>query len=790
VTLAGGGIIGGIIQERSPTDMLRFTTSVSNLLNGVEFRGDLNLNNGSSNRVRIQNGLVLRNEANTGNGTANLANSAQIGFQGTQTFNNGTINLASNADVTVETTGSALTLGAGAVVQGSGGVGNTQFFSGGATTLTNLGTIRSSIAGQQMTVGFTNTTITNAAGGTLTGGTWEAVGAGAILQLAQVAAPIVTNAASITVDGVGSVWRTNSPTSVLTTIESSLATNNGTLRVLGNRNWTSTNAFSNTGTLQLGGGTFDVASLSNSATGTIRGFGTLADDINTNAGTVRAEGGTLNTRRIIGGSGTVQIDAGASLNLSAATGASSADFLIHNGTSLNLGANNFIVANDYTNANFGTGNAFNARANVSGTGQINTSVAQAQSIAKTGGDGTLAGGTTATPSINFGNVRIGESKTININVGNTSAGATAALHGAFKTTGLTPGLFSGSVVGAGGAGSNWDAAAGGSSAPASLTFTAASKGALAGQQLQVVNNFANVAAQTISIGANGYLQANPTFGTLDFGSVTAGTTKTINLVVNNVGTIGDAFQEGLNASWGTLTNSGLGTVTTLGGPITNLAAGLSNGTTLQLQLVAGTTAGAVAGNVQVLLQSNGTGTSGLGNLDLAPQLLAYGGAISGVVTNLAAGSATPTTINFGNKRVGDVVTAQALTITNTAAAPAEGLNASFGTPSNAGILAAGTVSNVAAGASNTTSMTVGMNTASVGNKSGTVAVDFTSNVSGGSPVSVGSQAINVTGSVFRLGTGSAAPTTVNLGNFRLGGAAPAAQTVQVSNSATNDGFSE
>ena len=45
---------------------LRFSTSNQNTLNGVELRGDLNLNNGSSNTARIVNGLVLRNETRDG----------------------------------------------------------------------------------------------------------------------------------------------------------------------------------------------------------------------------------------------------------------------------------------------------------------------------------------------------------------------------------------------------------------------------------------------------------------------------------------------------------------------------------------------------------------------------------------------------------------------------------------------------------------------------------------------------------------------------------------------------
>jgi hypothetical protein len=67
---------------------------------------------------------------------------------------------------------------------------------------------------------------------------------------------------------------------------------------------------------------------------------------------------------------TIQTDAGATLNLSAATQDSDAMFLNHDGTGLNLGARHILVGSDYTNGNFGSGNSSNERANVTGTGEI------------------------------------------------------------------------------------------------------------------------------------------------------------------------------------------------------------------------------------------------------------------------------------------------------------------------------------------------------------------------------------------------------------------------------------
>ena len=129
-------------------------------------------------------------------------------------------------------------------------------------------------------------------------------------------------------------------------------------------------AFDNFGTIEIGGGTLTgtglIAALSNNSSGEIFGFGAVEGPI-ANAGLVRASGGSLSVGTIAG-PGTVQVDANASLDISAA-GNSSAANLIHNGDDLILGTNDFNVTSDYNNASFGVGNAFNARANVSGTGK-------------------------------------------------------------------------------------------------------------------------------------------------------------------------------------------------------------------------------------------------------------------------------------------------------------------------------------------------------------------------------------------------------------------------------------
>jgi hypothetical protein len=226
----------------------------------------------------------------------------------------------------------------------SGGTGNTSI----AITFSNTGTVT-----VQTGTLVLSGTVPQYSSNTLTAGTWIVLN-GATLSIPGPAANIQINNADVTLSG---------PTSVFARINA-LTTNNGAFRLLANRNFTATGAFTNTGVLQLGGGTFGAPGLANSVSGEIFGFGTVSVRP-TNSGTIRSSGGTLVlSNGIQGGSGTVQIDAGSTLDLSASATGSSANLLVHNGTSvgsLNIGAQNFAVDVDYTNANFGIGNSFNPR---------------------------------------------------------------------------------------------------------------------------------------------------------------------------------------------------------------------------------------------------------------------------------------------------------------------------------------------------------------------------------------------------------------------------------------------
>ncbi len=387
--------------------------------------------------------------------------------------------------------------------------------------------------------------------GVLTGGTWRTVstGGGATITLRGSNITQIAADTEVVLSGAGSVLQ-----NVGTSIDSTLTTNNGTLRILGSRNYTAVRPrrLSMAATWSSAAARLAQRLLTNSASGEIFGFGTITPRP-INSGTIRAVGGTLTLAAgIQGGSGTVQVDAGATLDLSGAALASSADSLIHNGASLNLGAQNFSVGVDYQNGNFGTGNAFNARANVSGTGQILASPGVTQTLG-----GSVTNGGTATATMAFGNVHVGSPSTLNYQINNVGA-AGPKLRGAIQTTAGGANLTDGRLSGAGVTAGNFGPInAGANSGNLAVTFSAATAGALTGQQVRIVNNFDNVAEQTLQITGAAYRLPTPCTHTpepVNFGIMHVGDSLEQPVSITN-STANDGFSERLNASFGNTTGS-------------------------------------------------------------------------------------------------------------------------------------------------------------------------------------------------------------------------------------------
>ena len=845
VTVNNGAIIEGGHVNTAGTGTVTFNSS--SVLDGST-RGLLSLNG----NVAIADNQTVYGLGIINDSTLQVGNDADFRIAGTNslTLQNGTTTLvAGNSRIFGDVGSDVLTNASSNTIQGQGQIGANQAY------IVNNGLITSNVSGGTMVIdpsdgtsvnaGLINTGVIRAEnGGNLqllfgyynnAGGTISALDTSnvAITNNAQIQGGTLSTAGSgtitlsngATLDGTAHGALTNTGSVIIATNQTDYMTgsivNNGTitqqadsdLRVAGTSNLT----LSGTGTYTLTAGNARIFGdsgndiLTNGAGHTINGYGQIgANQLQvTNAGSINANvagqtitlntssavinqstgvlqasnSGTLYIDKAVTGTGTIRTDSGGTvqLNQAAQTGQ-----LINN-ANLSIGTNNVTVSADYSNANFGSGDSFNKHAGITGTGQI---LAASATQAITGTN--VTNGTTASPTLTIGNVRVGGT-TYNYQV--ADGGSSTALRGALQTTSnggnITDSRLSGNGVTAGNYG---PVAAGSNSGNLGVTFTVANAGLLAplsGQAVHIANNFDNVAEQTLGITlASGAAAYNVAVGSatptpISFGNVRVNGTDSQALAVHN-GAVPGAYSEDLNASFGPSSGSASGS-----GTATHVVAGTTNSSALTASLSTAT-AGAISGAVTVNYATAGTvnGVSnGLGTLAVGSQTIA----LSGNVYNTATGSTTPTPVVIANQRVNGT-NSQALTVTNAlangqSAAYTEALNASISS-SGAATGSGGPLTNIAAGASNTGGLTVGVNTMTSGAKTGNVTIAYQSDGTGSNghsglaAISAGSQSIAVNGNVYQAAAGTLLTPAFNFGVFQVGQTAGTSQTLSIQNSAT------
>ena len=290
------------------------------------------------------------------------------------------------------------------------------------------------------------------------------------------------------------------------------------------------------------------------------------------------------------------------------------------------------------------------------------------------------------------------------------------------------------------------------------------------------------AAQAIT--GTGVTDGNTANATLTIGNVRVGVT-TVDYQMANTGTTGPALRGAIQttANGANLTDSRLSGAGVTAGNYNTGAPGNDSGN-LGVTFTAAS-AGALApltGQVLNLTSNFDNIANQKLNIVLGANAAAY---------NIAVGNATPTPLNFGNRHVGDVVN-QALTVHNTAAADgfSEKLNASFGATTGAATNNNGIISQLAAGGSNASAMSVSMDTSSAGAKSGSATLNYVSDgtgTSGLANIAVGDQVIDVTGSVYRLASANNLGA-ITFGNVHVGDTVQ--QALSITNTAVNDAYSE
>ena len=474
--------------------------------------------------------------------------------------------------------------------------------------------------------------------------------------------------------------------------------------------------FSNAGLTFVNNTVFTAASFTNSGQLIADATSSVVAPIS-NSGLVHVATGTLTTQAITGPTGTITIDSGAQLRLG---GTSTTGTLNNNGT-LALGANNITVSSDYTNANFGAGNAFNGRANVTGAGLINASSATQ----------TLSGPNLVGNTLNVGNVRTGGSSSTTLTI--TNNGTDTVLRGAVQN-GSAPSVALSNA--------NFVLNPNGGSSTATISYTGVAAGSLSGQSLNVVNNFSNVGPQTVNIVGNIYqvAQAGAEPASVILAARRVGdAAATSTLTIANVAPVTPGFNEALradaSANGGFLLNGGATST------VNNLAAGSSTGITLSRGTGA---AGTFSGTVSIANTSLAVAGSGLADLPLAGQSIA----VSNKVYALAVANVATSAVNFGTVRKGAPSPTGGVGITNGATgALTDTLLTSVGaTPAN--IVAGPAPAALASGQSG--SVTFSLNTAQSGIVSGSTALGFTSHDSDLADVVLGSQTVNFSGTVTEL----------------------------------------
>ena len=178
-----------------------------------------------------------------------------------------------------------------------------------------------------------------------------------------------------------------------------------------------------------------------------------------------------------------------------------------------------------------------------------------------------------------------------------------------------------------------------------------------------------------------------------------------------------------------------------------------------------------------LTDTNASGYSGaLPNITLT---------VEDTVVAPAQASLSTTAVQFANARVGSAES-QTIAVTNSATTPAANLDVAMST--GAGTTASGTVSGLAAGATDSTDLTVGLDTSTAGAISGKVTLNLASDLGNGVTVpALPSQTVTVSGNVYREAGASVADLP---GDIIVHVGDNVSNALTITNAAANDGYSE
>jgi hypothetical protein len=833
-----GTINGGIVHDGGGGLLCN-----SGTLNGATYQGTLDLSAFQAT-LNITNGITLTDATGNNPGTINLTGfSASIDAKGNDTLDNATINIgAANTSTIVNygslQAGNTLTLGANLLIQqtgafaaisGTGGVNDgvvnngviNASASGGSFIInpvkfTNAGTLIAGAAGEVVDLRSTN--FTNLSGGTLTGGIFQ-TSAGGVIQLAN-NVTVTTLQTDVTENGATSAIRslvtgTNTQRNIDTTLTGIGAS--GALRLLGGHNLTTATTFSIAGTLQLAASTFTTGAVIEAATGQIVGNGTIASAITDN-GLIEAKSGTLKLTGALSGTGSLQIDANATLEL----GAAFADQL---GVSF-AGSNGKLMIDTPSSysgviTGFSATEAINLKSTVATSATLNGTTMTVMlsgggtqtytlaaplpgtelGVASDGNGGTLitdfqdnlasgqvasvAGGNNTPTTIDFGNARVGSTLTEALAVTNTATtpaeGLDASIAGTAGSVGASGAI---SLLGASQTDQSslnvtLDSSAAGVRS-GSVTVGLSSDGTSNGRGVTALPN------QTINVQATLFRLANGVVLPVT-SSMIVHVGDTVNealSVTNNVAN--DGFSEKLDVSV-----MGASAGLSANGAIQLLDAGATDLSSMSVG-ISTATAGTVSGTVQLLLKSDGAGTSGFSAMSLGVSnvniMLQVDNFAAASFMSLAGGTLTQTgphsyTLDLGSVMEGSSPLSATFGVKNSATGLADQLSGDFSDSGASGfnVTGLGAFSGLSAGQSDQNLQTT-LSTGQAGNFSDTLTLHGSGSNASGYSGTLADTTLTITGKVLNVAEGTVDTTVpIDFGNHHVGDVVT--QSVSVTNSA-------
>lgn len=800
----------------------------SGTLSAVTWQGPLTL--GAGQILYSQQGLSVTGAGGTGNGTISLAaGSGILDVQGSETLNNATLSFgsASNGYLYVDAasngTGQTLTLGSGSALSQTGG---TNYIDSGyghlGGVLVNQGLI--SVSGGTLYAesleNFINSGTISLSGGsifdlsqvykfgsiagTTLSGTYSISGA-SVLELTQ-NATIATLAGNVTLSLGGSTIESyNTSSAAEVSLDSKLATiaATGVLTLGTGRSLAAANVFTDNGQLTLSGGSFTEKSIAVSTTGRLAGSGTVVGTL-VNSGTIEASNGSLVLAGALSGTGALQIDAGSALEVKTASSS---------GETVSFGGVGAVLKID-TPASFASilagfapgdvidvANTAITSVSTSGTSLVAVSASGATTLTLAGalsGEhlGLSADGSGGTDITGYGFAQSAAHTPEPVVLANRHVGDTDSTTVTLTNT-ATPAAFSealdasiGSAGGAATASGSFTGLAAGSSNGSGLVVGLATgaSGALTGTAVISLSTDGtgidgsgptSIGTQLVNVSGAVYAYAKGVVsggGTVVLANTHVGQAASGFVMLSN-GAASNGYSEALDASL-----SGASSGFSAGGSVGGLAAGASNGTSLHVGHTS-SASGTYAGSAKLGLVSDGTAIGdGLGTTTLAGQTVAIRGAAYAYASGtLASGALSLAVVHVGQSD------SAALSLSNGAAANgfSEALDAGLANAS-AGVSVSGSVTGLAAGATDSSSLLVGLSTSASGSFTGTALLALVSDgtgIDGLGTTTLTGQTITVSGIVdnyalaaFQDGSGpaiagSGTSFAINLGSVLQGSAA-------------------